>query len=89
VTTGPSAGLGRIQHRYSRLVSSAAATGPLQAERVRLTFGALLLVLLLASLDQTIVSTALPTIVGELGGIELDQLARSFANEIPTAGVRS
>ena len=32
-----------------------------------------LLVLLLASLDQTIVSTALPTIVGDLGG--LDQLS--------------
>src|SRR6476659_9673659 len=41
-----------------------------QAPRVRLIFGALLLVLLLASLDQTIVSTALPTIVGDLGGIE-------------------
>jgi EmrB/QacA subfamily drug resistance transporter len=40
------------------------------APRVRLIFGALLLVLLLASLDQTIVSTALPTIVGELGGLE-------------------
>ena len=37
--------------------------------RVRLIFVALLLVLLLASLDQTIVSTALPTIVGDLGGI--------------------
>jgi EmrB/QacA subfamily drug resistance transporter len=37
---------------------------------VRLIFGALLLVMLLASLDQTIVSTALPTIVGELGGLE-------------------
>src|SRR5689334_1134785 len=37
--------------------------------RVRLVFSALLLVLLLASLDQTIVSTALPTIVGDLGGI--------------------
>jgi EmrB/QacA subfamily drug resistance transporter len=37
--------------------------------RVRLIFGALILVLLLASLDQTIVSTALPTIVGDLGGI--------------------
>jgi Major Facilitator Superfamily len=36
---------------------------------VRLIFGALLLVLLLASLDQTIVSTALPTIVGDLGGV--------------------
>jgi EmrB/QacA subfamily drug resistance transporter len=38
-------------------------------QRVRLIFGALLLVLLLASLDQTIVSTALPTIVGDLGGL--------------------
>jgi len=37
---------------------------------VRVIFGALLLVMLLASLDQTIVSTALPTIVGEFGGIE-------------------
>ena len=36
-------------------------------------FGALLLGMLLASLDQTIVSTALPTIVGDLGG--LDQLS--------------
>ncbi|MEK7899636.1 MFS transporter, partial [Burkholderia contaminans] len=37
-----------------------------------LIVGALLLVMLLSALDQTIVSTALPTIVGELGG--LDQL---------------
>src|SRR5881392_676484 len=37
--------------------------------RIRPIFAALLLVLLLASLDQTIVSTALPTIVGDLGGI--------------------
>src|SRR3954451_12830137 len=36
---------------------------------VKLVFGALMLVLLLASLDQTIVSTALPTIVGDLGGL--------------------
>ena len=40
------------------------------APRVRLIFTALMLVLLLASLDQTIVATALPTIVGELGGIQ-------------------
>src|SRR3954465_9043537 len=40
------------------------------APRVRLIFGALILVVLLASLDQTIVSTALPTIVGDLGGLE-------------------
>ena len=41
-----------------------------QPPRIRLIFGALVLVLLLASLDQTIVSTALPTIVGDLGGID-------------------
>ena len=40
-----------------------------QPPRVRVVFGALMLVLLLASLDQTIVSTALPTIVGDLGGL--------------------
>jgi EmrB/QacA subfamily drug resistance transporter len=33
-------------------------------------FGALMLVILLASLDQTIVATALPTIVGDLGGLQ-------------------
>jgi EmrB/QacA subfamily drug resistance transporter len=38
-------------------------------ESIRAVFVALILVLLLAALDQTIVSTALPTIVGELGGV--------------------
>lgn len=37
---------------------------------VLLAIGALLLGMLLAALDQTIVSTALPTIVSELGGLE-------------------
>src|SRR4051812_38998952 len=49
------------------------ATTPPQAldrRRGLLTFSGLLLAMLLAALDQTIVSTALPTIVGELGGIE-------------------
>jgi EmrB/QacA subfamily drug resistance transporter len=41
--------------------------------RFKLTFTGLLLAMLLASLDQTIVATALPTIVGDLGGI--DQLS--------------
>jgi EmrB/QacA subfamily drug resistance transporter len=36
---------------------------------LRLLFPALMLVMLLAALDQTIVSTALPTIVGDLGGL--------------------
>jgi EmrB/QacA subfamily drug resistance transporter len=41
-----------------------------ERQRVRLIFGALMLVILLASLDQTIVATALPTIVGDLGGLQ-------------------
>src|SRR3954471_18875108 len=36
--------------------------------RVLIVIGALMLTLLLAALDATIVSTALPTIVGDLGG---------------------
>ena len=36
---------------------------------IRVIFGGLMLVLLLAALDQTIVATALPTIVGDLGGL--------------------
>ena len=38
--------------------------------RIWVVISGLMLVMLLASLDQTIVSTALPTIVGELGGLE-------------------
>ena len=57
------------------MTSGEATLGPLdheagsETQRTRVIFGALLLVLLLASLDQTIVSTALPTIVGDLGGL--------------------
>src|ERR1700733_6041212 len=40
------------------------------ARRVGLIFSGLMLVLLLAALDSTIVATALPTIVGDLGGLE-------------------
>src|SRR3978361_1003475 len=38
--------------------------------RLGIVIGAPLLGMLLASLDQTIVSTALPTIVGDLGGLD-------------------
>ncbi|WP_370963258.1 DHA2 family efflux MFS transporter permease subunit [Amycolatopsis sp. cg9] len=41
---------------------------PLSKGRVNAVFGAVLLGMLLAALDQTIVGTALPTIVGDLGG---------------------
>jgi EmrB/QacA subfamily drug resistance transporter len=47
----------------------AAAAPGLTRARVRVIFASLMLVMLLAALDQTIVATALPTIVGDLGGI--------------------
>ena len=46
-----------------------ATTPKARDQSIRAVFAALILVLLLAALDQTIVSTALPTIVGELGGV--------------------
>ena len=49
------------------------AQAGLTHRRITLVYGALMLGMLLASLDETIVATALPTIVGELGG--LDRLA--------------
>ncbi|WP_098899566.1 MDR family MFS transporter [Streptomyces sp. st77] len=50
---------------------SAAVPGEGQSHRsVLVAIGALLLGMLLAALDQTIVSTALPTIVSELGGLD-------------------
>lgn len=45
------------------------ATAAPPKQSLRLLFTALMLVMLLAALDGTIVSTALPTIVGELGGL--------------------
>lgn len=42
----------------------------LSQRQVLVIVAALMLVMLLASLDQTIMSTALPTIVGEFGGLE-------------------
>src|SRR5579872_3481687 len=43
--------------------------GRLTGRALWTVFGALMLGMLLAALDQTIVSTALPTIVGDLGGL--------------------
>ncbi|HEX6536492.1 MAG TPA: MDR family MFS transporter [Gemmatimonadaceae bacterium] len=53
--------------------TTAARPDSLPHRQILVVFGGLLLVLLLAALDSTIVATALPTIVGELGG--LDRLA--------------
>jgi EmrB/QacA subfamily drug resistance transporter len=50
--------------------SERAGRATLDHRQVLVAFSGLLLVMLLAALDSTIVSTALPTIVGELGGLE-------------------
>jgi MFS family permease len=42
---------------------------PITHRQVLVVFSGLVLAMLLAALDSTIVSTALPTIVGELGGL--------------------
>src|ERR1700712_2101257 len=47
----------------------AATTTAKHRPRVAVVMSGLMLVMLLAALDQTIVSTALPTIVGDLGGL--------------------
>jgi MFS family permease len=46
-----------------------ALSQPLDRRPILLTFSGLLLAMLLGSLDQTIVATALPTVVGDLGGL--------------------
>lgn len=50
--------------------AAAGAEPPEGAPRKMVVIGGLMLVMLLAALDQTIVSTALPTIVGEIGGLQ-------------------
>ncbi len=62
-----------ISMRTNTLVAPPAAEAARHDAPTGLIIAALLLVMLLSALDQTIVSTALPTIVGELGG--LDQLS--------------
>ena len=50
-------------------VAAPAGQQPLGRRQVFLIIGALLLGMLLAALDQTIVATALPTIAGDLHGL--------------------
>jgi EmrB/QacA subfamily drug resistance transporter len=50
--------------------ADSAAPTPLSHRQILVAFSGLVLAMLLAALDSTIVSTALPTIVSELGGLE-------------------
>lgn len=52
------------------VAATAPAPAALPRQRVVVIFSGLMLVVLLAALDSTIVATALPTIVGDLGGLD-------------------
>jgi EmrB/QacA subfamily drug resistance transporter len=62
----------RVAHGQEapRAAPSPPAPAALSRREVLVIFAGLIMVVLLAALDSTIVSTALPTIVGELGGLE-------------------
>ncbi|MGW2233511.1 MFS transporter [Streptomyces sp. NPDC001759] len=64
---------------------ASAATAELSPRRVRLVFLGLMLALLLAALEQMIVATALPRIVGELHG--LDRMSWAITAYLLTATV--
>ena len=51
------------------MTAATPGAAPLAHRQILAVMGALMLGMLLAALDQTIVSTALPTIVGDLGGL--------------------
>ncbi|WP_437227133.1 MDR family MFS transporter [Planctomicrobium sp. SH661] len=53
----------------AKLTAEGPAPAPVSHRQVMMVFMGLMLALMLAALDSTIVSTALPTIVGELGGL--------------------
>src|SRR5262249_1602260 len=72
---GPRRPVGLCVHRSSwddgLMATAARATVEQEARsRLALILTGLMLVLLIAALDQTIVATALPTIVGDLGGLD-------------------
>ncbi len=59
-----------MTEQSASLGTTTAGQTQLTHRQVLVVFSGLMLGMLLASLDQTIVSTALPTIVGELGGLQ-------------------
>jgi EmrB/QacA subfamily drug resistance transporter len=59
-----------MSERSASLRTTTTGQTQLSHRQVQVVFSGLMLGMLLAALDQTIVATALPTIVGELGGLE-------------------
>ena len=64
----PSAGA--VKAQTPQTDADAPAAIHLSKRQILVIFASVMMGLFLASLDQTVVSTALPTIVGELGGLE-------------------
>ncbi len=54
-------------------VAASAGAGPVAGGRLALVFFGLMLAMFISSLSETIAATALPTIVGDLGGVEMMQ----------------
>ncbi|MGA1837215.1 MDR family MFS transporter [Herbiconiux sp. 11R-BC] len=54
----------------ARTTAPASSSAPASRRNILLVFAGLMVTMLLASLDQTIFGTALPTIVGELNGVD-------------------
>ncbi|MET8078607.1 MFS transporter [Streptomyces sp. NPDC005303] len=79
VTTAPH------EERVEAPPEAPAPTGELGPRRVRLIFFGLMLALLLAALEQMIVATALPKIVGELHG--LDRMSWAITAYLLTATI--
>jgi EmrB/QacA subfamily drug resistance transporter len=74
-----------VTNEVSPTAAAAGGYPQLSQREILLVFGGLMLGMLLAALDQTIVATALPTIVGELGG--LDHLSWVITSYLLTATV--
>jgi EmrB/QacA subfamily drug resistance transporter len=59
-----------VSQNLATLTQTASGPPPIGQRRLLVIIGALLLGMILASLDQTIVATALPTIAGDLHGLD-------------------
>ena len=62
--------MNQAAHREESLDEGITTANPMTHRQILLVLSGLMLGLFLAALDQTIVATALPTIAGELGGLE-------------------
>jgi hypothetical protein len=60
------------------------ATKQITGQRKWWAFATVLLTMLFASMDQTVVSTAMPTIIGDLHGFNLYAWVFSWSSDVPS-----